>query len=103
MKKLLAIVVLLTATSGALACPMCKDSIANDEGGTNSLHDSYTSNGQNISGGINASVYTMLAVLLGMMGLVSTVIVKGVRGSDARRGFPIEPKRDDRDEDEPRS
>jgi hypothetical protein len=97
MKNLLATLVLIFATSGACACPMCKDSIANDEGTANSLHDSYTSNGQNISGGINASVYTMLAVLLGMMGLVSTVIVKGVRGSDARRGFPIEPRGKDHD------
>ena len=96
MKKYLASLVLLAAATAAPACPMCKDSIANDEVAATSLHDSYTSNGQNISGGINASVYLMLGALLGMMGFVSTVLVKGVRGANARRGFPIDPKSTDR-------
>jgi hypothetical protein len=60
---------------------MCKDSISNAEGQTNELHDSYTANGQNISGGINASVYVMLGTFFGVVGMVSTVIVKGVRGA----------------------
>ena len=86
MKRLLAVVVLLVATQGAMACPMCKDSISNAEGQTNELHDSYTANGQNISGGINASVYVMLGTFFGVVGMVSTVIVKGVRGSSGQRG-----------------
>ena len=96
MQKWLAAVILLTATAAAPACPMCKDSVANKEGGsTDSLRDANNATGQNITGGINASVYLMLGALLGIMGLVSTVLVKGVRSSNAGRGFPVEPRRDD--------
>jgi hypothetical protein len=91
MKRSLATLIVLAATTtGALACPMCKDSVSNREGETNELHDSYTTGGQNIASGLNASVYVMLGTLFGMMGLVSTVIVKGVRSSGATRGLPIE-------------
>jgi hypothetical protein len=86
MKHLLATLVLLTATASAThACPMCKDSVSNREGETNELHDSYTTNGQNISGGINTSVYLMLGAFFAMLGLTSTVIVKGCRSSGASR------------------
>jgi hypothetical protein len=60
---------------------MCKDSVPNQEGTAASLRDSYNSNGQNISGGINASVYLMLGGLFGVMGLVSRVIYKGMSSS----------------------
>src|SRR5437764_15255806 len=90
MKRFLAAIIVLTATTAAFACPMCKDSVSNREGETNELHDSYTTGGQNIATGLNVSVYVMLGTLFGMMGLVSTVIVKGVRSSSASRGFPIE-------------
>ena len=96
MKRSIATLILagaLTAAS-ASACPMCKDSVSNREGETNELHDSYTTGGQNIANGLNVSVYVMLGTLFGMMGLVSTVIVKGVRSSGASRGFPIERKDD---------
>src|SRR5947209_4843808 len=93
MKRLLVTFIVIAATAtGALACPMCKDSVSNREGETNELHDSYTTGGQNIAGGMNTSVYVMLGTLFGMMGLVSTVIVKGVRSSGVSRGFPIERK-----------
>ena len=96
MKRLLASLIVLTAiTTGASACPMCKDSVSNREGETNELHDSYTTGGQNIAGGMNASVYVMLGTLFGMIGLVSTVIVKGVHSSNASRGFPVERNRDE--------
>jgi hypothetical protein len=95
MKRLLATMIVLTAfATGASACPMCKDSVSNREGETNELHDSYTTGGQNIANGLNVSVYVMLGTLFGMMGLVSTVIVKGVRSSTASRGFPVERKDD---------
>src|SRR3954447_6222917 len=92
MKRLLASLIVLTAltATSASACPMCKDSVSNREGETNELHDSYTTGGQNIATGLNVSVYVMLGTLFGMMGLVSTVIVKGVGSSSASRGFPIE-------------
>jgi hypothetical protein len=38
-----------------------------------------------------------------MMGFVSTVLVKGVRGANARRGFPMVTKADDDDDRTPRS
>jgi hypothetical protein len=92
MKRFLASLIVLIATTGAFACPMCKDSVSNREGETNELHDSYTTGGQNIAGGMNTSVYVMLGTLFGTIGLVSTVIVKGVRSSGPRQGFPVERK-----------
>jgi hypothetical protein len=81
MRRWILSIIILCASVGARACPMCKDSVANREGAYNELHDSYTTNGQNISGGINASVYVMLGTLLGMMGMVGMVVVRGVRSS----------------------
>jgi hypothetical protein len=96
MKRLLASLIVVAAiTASASACPMCKDSVSNREGETNELHDSYTTGGQNIANGLNVSVYVMLGTLFGMMGLVSTVIVRGVRSSSASRGFLVERTRDD--------
>jgi hypothetical protein len=95
MKRWIVLIVVLFATASAPACPMCKDSVANREGEYNELHDSYTTNGQNISGGINASVYVMLGTLLGIMGMVSMVVVKGVRST--RIDSPRESATDDTD------
>jgi hypothetical protein len=81
---IVSIVILFAAAASAPACPMCKDSVANREGEYNELHDSYTTNGQNISGGINTSVYVMLGTLLGIMGMVSMVVVRGVRSTGGR-------------------
>jgi hypothetical protein len=91
MKQLLATAVVVAALTGAAsACPMCKDSLPNQEGTNGSLHDSYdTGGGMNISGGINTSVYVMLATLFGAIGLVSTVLVKGARSSAPRHGVPV--------------
>jgi hypothetical protein len=89
---IVSMVILFAAAASAPACPMCKDSVANREGEYNELHDSYTTNGQNISGGINASVYVMLGTLLGIMGMVSMVVVKGVRSTGGRD--PREQKKD---------
>jgi hypothetical protein len=81
MKRLLLILTLASFPASAPACPMCKDSIANKEG-TTDLKDAYSASGQNISAGMNYSVYAMLGVLFGTIGLVSTVIVRGIRSSD---------------------
>lgn len=93
MKHLLATLVVVSAIGTASqACPMCKDSVPNQEGVSGPLRDSYDAGGQNISGGMNVSVYVMLGALLGTIGLASTVMVKGVRSSTAaRRGFPVRP------------
>src|SRR3954453_15895829 len=92
MKQLVATLVILgSITAGARACPMCKDSVPNQEGASAGLRDSYDAGGQNISGGMNASVYVMLGALFGAIGLVSTVMVKGIRSAAAsqQRGFPV--------------
>jgi hypothetical protein len=95
MKHLLATLVVLGALgSAARACPMCKDSVPNQEGASASLRDSYDAGGQNISGGMNASVYVMLGTLIGTIGLVSTIMVKGIRSAAAatqQPGFPVRP------------
>jgi len=93
MKHLLATVVVVAALGGsAHACPMCKDSLPNKEGAGTPLRDSYDSGGQNIAGGMNLSVYVMLATLMGTIGLISTVMIKGMRSSAARHGFPVRPQ-----------
>ena len=101
MKQLLATLVVVSAIgTAAQACPMCKDSVPNQEGVSGPLHDSYDAGGQNISGGMNASVYLMFAALFGTIGIVSTVMVKGARSSavSQRRGFPVRP--DERQSDD---
>ena len=83
MKKLLAIfVVLFACSSSARACPMCKDSASNSQAASGPLHDAYSSNGENISGGLNTSIYVMFASLLGVGGIISTVMVRGMRSSN---------------------
>lgn len=96
MTRLLTIIVLLTTCSGALACPMCKDSLSNGEGrNANALTDQYTSSGDGLASGMNASIYAMLGVLFGVIGVVSTVVVKGIRNTDARgRGTADRPPDD---------
>ena len=92
MKQMLATFVVLAALgSAASACPMCKDSVPNKEGASTPLRDSSDPGGQNISGGINASVYVMLGTLFATMGLVSTVIIKGLRSSAGQRELPLPP------------
>jgi hypothetical protein len=98
MKRFIFILVLLGATSGAFACPLCKDSVANAEGDTGPLKTNYTSNGENISGGINKSIYLMFAGLFGVLGMITTVVFKSIRytppvsAPPARGGFPVKTK-----------
>jgi len=80
-KWILALVVFVGCRT-ASACPLCKDSASNQEGAVTALHDANTSNGENISGGLNTSIYVMGGCLLGVMGMVSTVIVRGVKSSN---------------------
>jgi hypothetical protein len=98
MKRLIAILIVLGATSGAFACPLCKDSVANAEGDSGPMKTNYTSNGENISGGINKSIYFMFAGLFGVLGLITTVVFKSIRytapasAPPARGGFPVKTK-----------
>jgi hypothetical protein len=78
--------VLFFGGAGAFACPMCKDSASNAEGSSSAqLHDAYSSQGENISGGLNTSIYVMFACLLGVGGMVTTVMVKGMKSGGAGR------------------
>ncbi len=78
---LLCLLVTLALTTAAMACPMCKDSVPSS--------DSQTAGG--LPGGFNDSVYFMLGGFLLVLGLISTIVIKGVRASNAysrARGFP---------------
>lgn len=67
-------VFLVTLITGfASACPMCKDSIPNSDVG----------NAVAVPSGFNFSVYYMLTGLFATIGLISFIVVKGVR--DANR------------------
>lgn len=70
-----AIMTLLPACA-ALACPLCKDSVA----------DSDAPQAAGLPGGFNASIYYMLAGLFLTIGLCAGVIVKGVRDAQRHRG-----------------
>jgi hypothetical protein len=82
MMKWILVLLVLVGCGAARACPLCKDSASNQEGAVTAMHDASNSNGENISGGLNTSIYVMGGCLLGVMGLVSTVIVRGVRSSN---------------------
>jgi hypothetical protein len=57
-----------------MACPMCKDSIPN----TDAL------NPESVPSGINTSIYYMLGGLFATIGMLATVITKGVRSTNAQ-------------------
>ena len=81
---LLAAFVTLLIAASTPACPLCKESIPN-------------SDQESIAGvpnGFNNSVYFMLAGFTGTLGLVTGVVVKGVRSSTPRSAFPIRPNKD---------
>lgn len=83
----LAIVLLtLTLTTAAIACPFCKDSIPNSD----------AQSGGGVPSGFNNTIYIMLFTFFSMIGMVSFTLVKGARSSingkspRAGRGFPLE-------------
>jgi hypothetical protein len=95
MIRFLILTVMLVTCEGALACPMCKDSASNQEGAAVQMHDAYSSSGENISGGLNTSIYVMFACLLGVGGMVTTVMVKGMKSAPGgRNGTEQDTKRD---------
>jgi hypothetical protein len=71
-KTLLTVALVLAICGVASACPMCKDSIPNADGTSTA----------NLPGGFNLSVYTMLVGFFSVLGLVSTMLVKGVRSTN---------------------
>jgi hypothetical protein len=79
-------VVILAACGFAIGCPMCKDSIPNGEAATAAQAGSLPS-------GFNYSVYYMLSGLFLTLGLISTIIYKGIASTNVRlpRGFEVKP------------
>jgi hypothetical protein len=84
-KRLMPIFVALltiTVTGMASACPMCKDSIPSSD----------AAQAGSLPGGFNTSVYIMLAALIGVIGLVSGVIYKGIASTNVKAGgFEVKP------------
>jgi len=76
--------------AAVLACPMCKDSIP---GATGETGDPSQMSGGALPGGFNTSVYLMLVGFMGTLGMISFVVVKGIRGADHVSGFPVVPMR----------
>lgn len=71
---IIAIALTLLPAGLAVACPACKDSIPN----TDAL------NPESLPGGINTSIYYMLGGLFATIGMLATVITKGVRNTNAK-------------------
>ena len=95
----LSLVLVLALTAAASACPACKDSVGNDEAAVGTGGNMGTP-GSGLPGGFNTSVYFMLCGFLGTLGLVSFVVVRGIRGSAPGAGFPVTPVgRQDRRDD----
>jgi len=73
-RRILPVMVVLAFCGAAMACPMCKDSVPNS--------DAQSAGG--VPTALNTSVYLMLGTLFAMLGVVGTVIVKGVRSTNKR-------------------
>ena len=76
MKKLaiiLSVSTVLTVTAAASACPMCKDTIAENAQQEAAL----------LPSGLNASIYLMLGSFLGALGLCGGVIAKAVKAGNS--------------------
>lgn len=84
-QRTLVILTLMLITAGAAACPLCKDSLPNDQTARGEMKNNMTSTGENISGGINASILVMFAGLFGSLGLVTFAVVRGARSSAVKQ------------------
>jgi hypothetical protein len=73
----------------AMACPMCKDSVPNNDG----------ESAGSVPIALNISVYMLLGTFLAVLGLVSFGLFRAVqttqpRPRDPRRGFPVDKPED---------
>ena len=91
----LSLLLVLTLGASAFACPMCKDSVNNDDSTTNvsaAAGPGGATGGPSagLPGGFNTSIYLMFLGLFGAMGLVGWTVVKGMRGPAPHvSGFPV--------------
>jgi di/tricarboxylate transporter len=78
---LAALGVLLISTA-AMACPMCKDSVPNNDGQSAAM----------VPGAVNNSIFLMFAAFAASLGMITWTLVKGARSANPRerRGFPLE-------------
>ncbi len=79
---ILVVVLTLTLTAAAMACPMCKDSVPSSDAQSAGA----------LPGGFNNSIYIMLSGLFCVIGMVALTLVKATRSSGAARtgrGFPV--------------
>jgi hypothetical protein len=77
MKRLswiLTLAMILLPVAAAVACPMCKESIPNSD----------AEQAASLPSGFNFSIYYMLVGLFAVIGLMSFVITKGIRSTNAR-------------------
>jgi hypothetical protein len=72
---LLAAIVILGLTGMVLACPMCKDSLAETK--PDAANASLFAGGGGVSGGFNISIYCMI---LGFFTALSVVVINVARG-----------------------
>jgi hypothetical protein len=78
---ILSFVIVLAICSIAAACPACKDSIPSSDAQAAGA----------LPGGFNQSVFFMLGGFIGVLTLVTTMIVRTVRGpGDRGNGFPLQ-------------
>ena len=78
---LLTIVLIAVFNALAIACPLCKDSVPNSD----------AQSAGNVANGMNNSVYFMLVGFFVVLGLITGIVVKGVRDTNNHggRGFPM--------------
>src|SRR5690348_5967988 len=92
---LLIVAVMLGWGALAMACPMCKDSVPNND----------VESAGSVPIALNISVYMLLGTFLGVLGLISFGLFRAVqttqlRPRDGRRGFPMdEPSESDKPAD----
>lgn len=99
--SILIVVLAITLCGLASACPMCKDSIPGAEAATG---DPSQMSGGALPGGFNTSVYLMLVGFMGTLGMISFVVVKGIRGADSVNGFPVVQNRvEEKSDEKPKS
>ncbi|HEX8914434.1 MAG TPA: hypothetical protein VF796_18950 [Humisphaera sp.] len=80
----------------ASACPMCKDSIPNEDqsgklaadanGSARGNGDAADTQAAAVSGGFNASVYLMLSAFVGVLGFVGLTLYRGARDAS----YPVD-------------
>ena len=70
---LVVLAVVFVVAGAAMACPMCKDSLATAK------NDMQSTGGASVGGGFNKSIYTMLLGFFGAVGVVTVNLVRAIK------------------------